>query len=525
MIYRILPALALSTLVLAGNPAQAASVTLDKTTTGAGTALEPAIAALNAGNAAEAEALARQALIDNAISASAHEVLGAALAMQQKLSEAIGELQLAVTINPRQATAYTKLGDISIFLNQWGEAAVFFAKALAADPDNRHAHQRLGQMYEDNGAAQSAILHYERGLRGTDADYLGVKLNLANLYTATGTPDRALTLLQRWQGDDAAPPAAHAAIARAYLALGDGDKAVAEIQRGLTAAPADPGLAAEMAAAQAFRGDTAAAVEQLNRVRGNAAAQPSALLQAGTVATSLGDFETAAELYRQGIAAYPENPGLRFQFGALLGAEMDYAAALEQFEAGLALRPDHPVLLRGAMGATMRLGQTDAALAFAERLQAQGAVSASDHFLIGTLHEAEGDPQGARAEYEATLALDPEHWAAANNLAYLLRQAGEAEAALPRAQLAAERAPQDPAVQHTLGLILFDLGDYPAAVEHLERSVDARPEVPGPRFHLARALQAAGQPEAARAELQKALAPGAGDFPEAAAARDLLGSL
>ncbi len=96
--------------------------------------------------------------------------------------------------------------------------------------------------------------------------------------------------------------------------------------------------------------------------------------------------------------------------------------------------------------------------------------------------------------------------------------------ALAPAERAHALAPQDAAVQDTLGWVLVQQGQLERGLRHLREARLREPGNPEIRYHLAAALARAGRPGEARAELEQALKSDR-PFDGAADARRLLGEL
>jgi Flp pilus assembly protein TadD len=96
------------------------------------------------------------------------------------------------------------------------------------------------------------------------------------------------------------------------------------------------------------------------------------------------------------------------------------------------------------------------------------------------------------------LERDPDHAAAMNFIGYLLAERGkdldEAERLVRRAL---ELRPDTGSFLDSLGWILFQRGDYPRAVEVLEKAVALEPEEPVILEHLGDAYHRLSRPEEA----------------------------
>jgi uncharacterized protein (TIGR03790 family) len=128
------------------------------------------------------------------------------------------------------------------------------------------------------------------------------------------------------------------------------------------------------------------------------------------------------------------------------------------------------------------------------------------HILIAELLAGAGDPDGAAERYGKVIALQPNHVAALNNLAYDIgvRQKQPA-AALAMARKAMSIAPADATVMDTVGWIEYLLGNNAEAARLLVFAAKGAPGNPEIRLHNAFALAAQGAKGAAASELSEAI--------------------
>lgn len=147
---------------------------------------------------------------------------------------------------------------------------------------------------------------------------------------------------------------------------------------------------------------------------------------------------------------------------------------------------------------------------------------------LGSLLEQRGRVDEAGALYERWLERLPGSEIASNNLAMLLvSHQSKDPASLDRALQLAQRLEKStqPPLLDTLGWVHYVRGEYPAAIDALQRAVAAAPAAPIFRAHLGLAQFKAGQRDAARENLKAALASDAGDSAELADARAVYAQL
>jgi tetratricopeptide (TPR) repeat protein len=115
----------------------------------------------------------------------------------------------------------------------------------------------------------------------------------------------------------------------------------------------------------------------------------------------------------------------------------------------------------------------------------------------------------ARDAYEKILSAAPNFAIALNNLAVLYaEELQNLDKAYDLAKRARDQAPNDPHTGDTLGWVLFKRGEYRNALPLLQDSAGKLADQPEIQYHLAMTDYMLGNEEAAKAALQKALAPG-----------------
>lgn len=156
---------------------------------------------------------------------------------------------------------------------------------------------------------------------------------------------------------------------------------------------------------------------------------------------------------------------------------------------------------------TGRLEQTTATYEKALEVDPESAMV--NHFL-GVLYELSGDKPRAIERYEAAIQYRPNLAEAKNNLAYLYASEGtKLDRALDLAQDAKALLPDNPSVSDTLGWVLYKRGVPAAAVSYLKeaesRTAAGDYSIGEIRYHLALALEASGEPDAALEAVERAL--------------------
>ncbi|HHM06369.1 MAG TPA: tetratricopeptide repeat protein, partial [Gammaproteobacteria bacterium] len=122
-----------------------------------------AIAALNNGDDARAEALLKSVIEAQERLASPHTNLGILYTRQERLEEALAQLQKATELNPDDYVALNYLGIVQRKLGHFTAARDAYQQALKLKPDYPFAHLNIAILFDLYlGELDRALAHYER---------------------------------------------------------------------------------------------------------------------------------------------------------------------------------------------------------------------------------------------------------------------------------------------------------------------------------------------------------------------------
>ena len=162
----------------------------------------------------------------------------------------------------------------------------------------------------------------------------------------------------------------------------------------------------------------------------------------------------------------------------------------------------------------------DARRRIAPLIHGSGAAAATAKLAL--VEETAGNHQAAIEDYRKVLTIKPFDPGILNNLAYILAEfIGNPTEALRFAQTAKELAPEDAAIDDTLGWTYYRMGRYADAVRHLELTVKREPSARR-HAHLAMAYARQGDEVRARQMLRTALKIDPG-LPEVSLAQKVIG--
>ncbi len=117
--------------------------------------------------------------------AEAHNHLGRALERSGRASEAIERYERAVQLKPDYVEAHVNLGNALLHIGKVREAIAHYELALRIKPDDIEAHVNLGNAFLQTGKMQEAIGEYEQALR-INPDSAEAHSNLGAIYQRMG---------------------------------------------------------------------------------------------------------------------------------------------------------------------------------------------------------------------------------------------------------------------------------------------------------------------------------------------------
>jgi tetratricopeptide (TPR) repeat protein len=184
-----------------------------------------------------------------------------------------------------------------------------------------------------------------------------------------------------------------------------------------------------------------------------------------------GRYEEALETLREGLAIYPASVELQVGLGYAFHAREEYAWARRSFEEALTLDPEHEDALAGLGETLLKFGQRDAALRTFQKTRELGYEDDVELMLqIGRALFREGLMEPAKEFFEVAAREAPEHAEGVACVAYAQHRLGDERGAVSTLRRALKLDPDHVEARIYLGNILYDRGEYEAALYHLDRT-------------------------------------------------------
>jgi len=191
-----------------------------------------------------------------------------------------------------------------------------------------------------------------------------------------------------------------------------------------------------------------------------------------------GQYDEALDVLREGLALYPNAVELHVGVGYARLAREEYAWARRSFEQALVLEPEHEDGLAGLGETLLKLGQEEAALRCFRRTLELGYADDIDLMLQsgralfreGSLREHAPYFEEARRFFDVAVEQAPEMAEAVACVGYTQHRLGDDEAAIGSLRRSLQLDGDHVEARIYLANILYDRGEYEAALYHFERT-------------------------------------------------------
>ena len=191
-----------------------------------------------------------------------------------------------------------------------------------------------------------------------------------------------------------------------------------------------------------------------------------------------GQYDEALEVLRQGLGIYPTSVELHIGVGYARMAREEFAWARRSFEEALVLEPEHEDALAGLGETLLKFGVEDAALRCFRRTLELGYADDIDLMLqIGRALFREGSTRDRRELFAVALEFFevavnqvPDGAEAVACMGYAQHRLGDDDAAVASLRRSLQSDNDHVEARIYLANILYDRGDYEAALYHFERT-------------------------------------------------------
>lgn len=432
---------------------------------------------------------------------TARSRLLAAYVSMGKTAEAQQLLTDALKKNDKDTDALFERAEVSLRSGNSHGAETDLKQVLHFKPDSAQAHFALSEVFRLEGAGATQRQELNEALR-YNAAMLPARLALARSFIASNEAPAALDILNQTPAQQRALLAVVTERNWALFATGNFKEMRTVLDQALKAGRY-PELLIQDGVLRMRDGDYLGARAVADEILGK---NPDEVRAARLLADSYNaqkQPEKAVERLTELVQGRPKSAPLQYLLAQYELADGKNAQARQAFEAAKAVNPGFIQADLSLAGLDYQEHHPDDARRRLATVLAADAKNVRALLLLASIQGETGNRDDAIARYRAVLEIDSTNLFALNNLAWALAL-DKPDEALPYAQHADEIAPDDPAVQDTLGWIYYRKGIYQTAVQYLKNAV-AKGSTPRRQFHLAMSYIKAGDRELGQRTLGDAL--------------------
>ncbi len=445
----------------------------------------------------EFEELAKQAPDDRA----ARTRLVAAYSAAARVADAERVLKVALQKNPRDTEALLQRSRLRLVSGKHTDAENDLRQVLHFQPDSAEAHYYFSKVHQANGNKLNQRQELTEALRANPG-FLSARVELTQLLIASKDAGAALKVMDETPEAQRKTIPAIGARNWALLAVGDNAAARQGVDAGLARARA-PELLLQDGVLKLAGKDAAGARISFEEALKLVPDSVSAWEFLGGAYAAEKQPQNAEERLREAVLKQPQSAGLQLLLGRWLVDSGKTAEARTAFEAAKKADPKSTEADMAIARLDMGQGNMEPSR---QRLAAVLAVQPQNttaRLLLAEIDKKTGDRPGAIAQYRAVVDLDHNSIVALNDLAFMLCK-DDTDEALKYAQQAGELAPDNPAVQDTLGWVFYHKRIYRSAVSHLKTAVE-KDGTPPRKYHLGMAYLKTGEQDLGQRMLKSAL--------------------
>jgi tetratricopeptide (TPR) repeat protein len=380
------------------------------------------------------------------------------LLLEKQTDKAVAALQKAVELDPGSSSVLTKLGIVHMAQNRNEKAKETFLKAVAINPDDRFANQRLGMLFDEAKDIDKAVSFYERGLKGTPPDYIGIKVDLARLYNMKRQFGKTIALLETVLTPETKNVTGHILLGTAFFyTAGQAEKAITQYQY---AAAIDP-AAGSVPLGVAYR------------VTGKLEESKKALLEAEK--------------------AKPNDPFILIELAETIGRQGNYQDALQGFAKAIEAGYPKTQALRRIATLQMQNRKYKEAIQTLQQVTTSKEQGLHDHFVLAEAYQLDGQFSAAEKLLRALTEKHPKDPGTWYRLGLHYGLTRDYKTALTHFNEAKKLSPEDPGVLKALALAYFQSGKKDEAIQQAQALNRIQPKNPDDAFFLASLYQEAGK--------------------------------
>jgi putative PEP-CTERM system TPR-repeat lipoprotein len=412
-------------------------------------------------------------------------------------------LTTALKKNPKDTDALLHRARIDLASRKYTDAQNAVNRVIGFEPNSSQAHYLLATIHGHLHNTSLQRQELTAAIR-LSPGFLAPRLELAQLLIGDKAASAALTLLNETPDWQRANVDVIAQRNRALFVIGDKKEMEKGVNQGL-AISRTAELLVQNALLKFDQRNFAAARLSIDEVLRTYPEETRALTLLVQIGKAESNPASGIRRIQQHVAAHPKSARLQHYLGVTLERSGALADAKAAFEAARISDPSFWLASTSLAELYIKENRLNEARSLVAPLVSDAVANVQARRLLAAIEEKSGNRLAAVQQYRSISESRPDDPMALNNLAYALAEySNSPDEALKIAQRAKEMAPDNAAVDDTLGWVLYKKGLYKNAVQHLENSVKKQPSAQR-HVHLALAYAKQGDSERGFEQLAAAM--------------------
>ncbi len=390
-----------------------------------------------------------------------------------RLAEAVAAFERAVAKDDESAYLHRKTAEALAMTNRVDDALHHANRAFELDPDDRSTRQFLGQIYRlrrDPVGAERVLLDEDAEPVDEAAAFL-----LYQVYLGSGRLDDALATAQWWV--DAEPDAlrARVALANAYQRLERPLEAEAALYQALEQDPGNLRIYDALARSLRERGERGAEIELYRELLEQYPHHHATLVAMAEARWAEKDLDAAMEIFEEIEDHYPDDLRSVIRLGFLRYETEQFEEAALRFERALEANPEDYEIAFFLGVVLRRIGNDEAAVEAFERIPPEHKNAIQAHRHLAAIYEERGEYDRALVAIEvvaqAEPSLDLELYVAS-----LRAKTGDLDGAIQHLESLLTGTARDDEVFYNLGVIYGEAKRNEDALRYMQRALEQNPD-------------------------------------------------
>lgn len=506
--------------------------------------------AITHGDIEKAIAIYNQCLNADSTCATAHYELANIAVAVKDTESALEHSRKAVALDPTNVWYQVQLAEITEMRGMLAHTAEVYKDLINLTPEKKEYYFKRIMLYETAEDWQNALVAYDeyqqkfgfdfnllarkqaiyskagkekeslkelRALAKSETNNTQILSLLAMKYDNEGNTKKAEKTYKDISRKDNRDGVTEMVLARYFLTRADYPNAFLSIKKSIESGEVNESMNVEAALAL-IQADTTAQRDTYSNILGdilieNYPENAIGYLLKAEKYRNAEDFSSAEEMLLKALEISPTSYNALAQLAITLNRQKKYDELYNLAQKGIIAFPqDHFFYLFKGIAASEKKEYeiADAALTTSSIYAKDPEIQSNIRSMMADNYYKSGKIQKAFNLFEEELRNDPENIGVLNNYSYFLSlENTDLKKAEKMSRKTIEKEPENPTYLDTYAWILYQMGDYPNALKHMEKAlklIDAKDTNGEIWEHYADILYKLGRVEEAKKEWQKALA-------------------